>query len=440
MKIGRLGIVTRRGQLRHISSLVIVGLALVVGLAGCASTPASPGASPSGGASDLTTPSTSLTPTPGPIKTPTSNPSPTAAPPLAFGATGSMHTARTGATATLLSNGKVLMAGGAKTTTGSTEDVYASAELYDPATGKFSPTGSMTAARSFATGTLLPDGRVLIAGGEGCADPRHCSDVIHGINGLEFLASADLYDPATGKFTATGSMTGVAYGGTAILLPDGSVLIAGGNQWADLYDPSSCKFVRTAKQAGFQAAATLLPNGKILLAGDHLGDYRVGGLYDVTSGKFATISLALPAGTPSVQYKGAPITRTVPSTATLLKDGRVLLFEGGYLETYDPESGSCADAGFISPAGEWDDATATLMADGRVLYEGGVLVDPNSDEHASTNTVVLYDPTDGPGRAGSTQVARHYQTATLLPDGSVLIAGGDDSHGQIYSSAELFKP
>jgi hypothetical protein len=232
-------------------------------------------------------------------------------------------------------------------------------------------------------------------------------------------------------------MTGTNSQDEAIPLPDGRVLLTGGNQWAELYDPNSGKFVRTAKNAGFLAAATLLPNGKVLLAGDYLGGYGVGGLYDVTSGQFTTISLALPAGTKPVQYKGFAIMRAVPSTATLLKDGRVLLFEGGYLETYDPASGACADAGFISPAGEWNNPTATLMADGRVLYEGGLL---NSDERTATNIAVLYDPTGGPSRTGSTQGARFSQTATLLPDGSVLIAGGNDTDFKPLASAELFKP
>jgi hypothetical protein len=347
-----------------------------------------------------------------------------------------MHTARSRATATLLKNGKVLIAGGALDY-GGTQDVYASAELYDPATGKFTQTGSMSSARSFATAALLPDGRVLIAGGKGCSNRRSCYVAD---DSTQELASAELYDPATGKFTATGSMTGTSSQDEAITLPDGRVLLTGGNQWAELYDPSSGMFASTAKQTAFQAAAALLPNGKILLAGgpDAMSNFSgVGGLYDVASGKVATVSLALPPGTPTVHYGGFAIMRAVPSTATLLKDGRVLLFEGGYLETYDPATGACADAGFMSPAGEWFGVTATLMADGRVLYEGGIL---NSDERTPTNIAVLYDPTGGPSRTGSTQAARFSQTATLLANGSVLIAGGVSTDGNPLASAELLKP
>jgi hypothetical protein len=80
------------------------------------------------------------------------------------------------------------------------------------------------------------------------------------------------------------------------------------------------------------------------------------------------------------------------------------------------------------------------MADGRVLFEGGYLVDPATDEYTTTNTAVLYDPTGGPSRTGSANANRVWQTATLLPDGSVLIAGGEDAAGDPLASAELFKP
>ena len=413
--------------------LTLVGLVVVVGLAGCAGTPTSPTATPSAGASADATPTTSVAPTPS--VTPTSSPVPTTPAPLTFVATGSMHTARSRATATLLKNGQVLIAGGALDY-GGTQDVYASAELYDPATGKFSPTGSMTAARSYATATLLTDGRVLIAGGDGCSNRRSCYVAN---DSTQHLTSAELYDPATSKFTATGSMTGSRSYAASALLPGGRVFLAGGDKWAELYDPSSGKFARTGKptvQSGYNTV-TLLPSGKVLVTEQSASLDTFAQLYDVASGTFTTISLALPPGTPTVHYGGFVLMRAAPSTATLLKDGRVLLFEGGYLETYDPATGACIDAGFISPAGQWDGATATLMPDGRVLYEGGYL--NNSDP---TNIAVLYDPTGGPSRTGSTQAARSSQTATLLPDGSVLIAGGDGTNadGNPVASAELFKP
>ena len=207
-----------------------IAVVALIGLSGCSSTPsvpsATPAAPPSATASAIVSPTAMPTPTP----------SPTPAPPLTFVATGSLHTARSSATATLLKNGKVLIAGG-MLDRGLAADVYATAELYDPATGKFTPTGSMTAARSYATATLLRDGRVLIAGGEGCSKAPSCHYVA--IDELQHLASADLYDPATGKFTATGSMSGPSEQDTAMQLPDGRVLLTGWNQWAEIYDPNS---------------------------------------------------------------------------------------------------------------------------------------------------------------------------------------------------------
>jgi hypothetical protein len=343
-----------------------------------------------------------------------------------------MHSARENATATLLKNGKVLITGG-DAHPELTWTFYASAELYDPATGKFTMTGPMTAARAWARATLLVDGRVLITGGEGCANPKHCANIQAGA--MEDLVSAEIYDPSTGKFTSTGSMSDAlaSLGATATLLPDGRVLVAGLNVGvADLYDPATGKFVRSGGETALESpsTATLLPNGKVLVTGN-------GGkpeLYDEASGKFTEISLALPPGTPVAKSHGDVIDRTAPSTATLLQDGRVLLFADGYLETYDATTGACADAGVVSPGDNWGSATATLMPDGRVLFVGGGLA-------SGTKTAVLYDPSGGPSRATDSALAALVdQTATLLPDGSVLIAGGQDSNSKFLASAELFKP
>src|SRR5438309_1437239 len=108
---------------------------------------------------------------------------PCAGAPFTFGNTGSLTTARLQYTATLLPSGKVLVAGGFN------GSYLSSAELYDPATVSWGSTGSLTTARLLHTATLLPSGKVLVAGG---------------FNG-SYLSSAEFYDPATGSWSSTGS-------------------------------------------------------------------------------------------------------------------------------------------------------------------------------------------------------------------------------------------
>ena len=324
---------------------------------------------------------------------------------------------------------------------GEAETIYASAELYNPTTGKFTKTGSMTVARDSATAVLLGIGKVLIAGGEGCANGKVCSNVPS--DSTVNLSSAELYNPTTGKFTPTGSMAAPRLDAVATLLPDGKVLITGDSEWAEVYNPDTGKFTRTPKGPftnGFNTA-TLLPNGKVLVTGSYFGD-TVAQLFDEASGKFTTISLALPAGTPLAQYQGLDVPRGFLDTATLLPNGQVLLSESGYLETYDPATGACADGGFISPAAQWFGPTATLLPDGRVLFVGGGLSPRVTDNPIgeTTKTAVLYDPAGGPLRTGTAKVARESQTATLLTNGSVLIAGGQDNDYNPLSSAELYNP
>jgi hypothetical protein len=168
-----------------------------------------------------------------------------------YGATGSLHVARTRHTATRLLDGRVLIAGGSS---GSSDPTMA--EVYEPNTGLFELAGSMSAARWGHTATLLKEGRVLIAGGEGGSS----------------LASAEIYDPATGSFTKTGSMTSPRGQGASALLADGRVLIVDpSNPSGDLYDPATGTFRATAPMpdglSGY--AAMPLPDGQVLLLASH---------------------------------------------------------------------------------------------------------------------------------------------------------------------------
>jgi hypothetical protein len=429
----------RVDKVRSSTGRAFAGLVLVVAIAGCGGSSASP--SPSLGPSL----SPSLNPTASPTftATPTPSPKPTPTPTPTFVATGNMKHPRMDATATLLTDGKVLIAGGSPNEVLSSP-VLASAELYDPATGKFTPTGSMTAARSGATATLLPDGRVLIAGGYGCLNTRTCSpnDTSQGGGAL---ASAEMYDPATGKFSRTGSMSAPRYFATATLLPEGGVLLLnGGDSSAEMYDPASGKFTHAGALLGFynSSTATLLPSGKVLVVGPTLSG-PTAELYDPASGKSTSISLELPSGAEaSAKSKGLD---RVSDTATLLKDGRVLLCVIGYLVTYDGVTGSFTQSGSISAPAQWLEPSTMLLPDGRVLFAGGYLESPDSTGLGQVANGAasggLYDPASGKFTpVSSMNSPRAGHTATLLSDGTVLIAGGTADQENALASAELFKP
>ena len=338
-----------------------------------------------------------------------------------------MTEARTQHTATLLLDGKVLVAGGRMRPDmdGSTT----SAELYDPGTGTWTQTGRMHSARDGHTATLLPDGRVLVAGGR---------------NGSLFedaLATAELYDPISGTWTATGDMLAPGMGHTATLLPDGKVLVVGGQgnpRLAELYDPASGTWTATAPpkiRLHLEHAATLLPDGRVLVTGGPPnGDdaWHTAELYDPGSGSWTVT--------------GDMVRIRLGHTATLLPDGTVLAVGGrtpgdnarASAELYDPTSGTWTateSMGTLRAA-----FTTTMLLDGRVLVTGGFRRDAN-DVLASAE---VYDSGAGTWTATpNMDTPRANQTATLLPDGRVLVAGGMsviDGTTRALASAELYDP
>jgi hypothetical protein len=219
-----------------------------------------------------------------------------------FTVTGSMLAPHLGQTATLLNDGKVLIAGGET----------AIAEIFNPSTGTFTATGSMTISRSGHTATLLPDGRVLIAGG--------VQDIVLGTVPIPLgpgVATAELYDPASGTFTSTGGMSEGRSGHTATLLDAGTVLVTGTDNTAELFNPGTGTFsVVGGLLTGFGATATLRDDGTVLVAGGNSGrSSRVTAeLFAPESGGFLET--------------GSLITARDGHTATLLVDGTVLIAGG----------------------------------------------------------------------------------------------------------------
>lgn len=240
-----------------------------------------------------------------------------------FTATGSMAVAQEHQTATLLDDGRVLVVGGEGGCVWGTCATIGTAELFDPDGGRFGQTGSPRYARAYATATLLPDGRVLLAGG----DDKYGDSV----------ARAEVYDPTTGKFILTGAMQIPRSGHTATALPDGKVLILGGYKdvqssdaqipivsvgaaSAEVYDPSTGKFSLAAKTPTTLAGhtATLLPNGTVLIAG---GDGTIAGVDGTSAVIYDPASARFTAAAPLATARSGAI-------AIRLLDGRVLILEG----------------------------------------------------------------------------------------------------------------
>jgi hypothetical protein len=425
--------ILRAGLELHSPIMVVLGFTALLGLgglAGCGGVTGSPTAQHSVVPATELAPGASRSATSAPTPPPSS--APTASP--TFVTTGNMNVPRMDATATLLRDGRVLIAGGSPVHVVPFDEVVSSAELYDPATGKFTPTGSMAAARSHAAAILLRDGRVLIAGGYGCLDKRQCTPGPD-TTGANELASAELYDPATGRFSHTGSMSLGRVDVNALLLPGGSVLIfGGGDSRVEVYDPRAGKFSSDGSLLNqyATATATLLPDGIVLVIGARENDSGPGAeLFDPASGRSTSTSFALPASISAADG---------PETATALQDGHVLLCIDDYLVTYDPATGSSTMSGSISNPNQWSGPTATALPDGRVLFEGGVLVSPDGTALSTAQSAGLYDPTNGFRMVGSLNEPRTYQTATVLSDGMVLIAGGTRDAQEATSSAELFRP
>lgn len=292
---------------------------------------------------------------------------------------GNLHVARSGHDAVLLPSGKVLVAGGCIKTclSGNT----ASAELYDPTTGAWSKTGSMTTARVYFGMVLLPNGKVIAIGGCTGQNSNGCTGV---------TSSAEIYDPSTGAWTAANSMHAARGSFAATLLLNGQVLVSGGINAAgnpissaEKYNPTTGLWALTSamKVARDEHTATLLPNGNVLVAGGE----NLGGV------TFAKTELYNPT-TKTWSLTGNMNTGRLEHTATLLLNGTVLVSGGNKVTTnsttvlssaeiYNPSTGLWTKTGSMGSPRVGH--SSTLLATGLVLNAGGSTI---NDELATAET------------------------------------------------------
>ncbi len=394
-----------------------------------------------------------------------------------FASAGAMGSPRYGHTATLLKDGTVLITGGLD----QNGRLLSTAEIYDRenSAAPFSPTGSMSHSRAFHTATLLKTGQVLIAGGSATAAQNPNYD-----------QSAEIYTPGTtrgtGTFAATGTTAAPFIFMTATLLGSGKVLTDGGTQCcanpqvadpppfpyfqagpppgvyyqAQVFDPKAGTFQPLPGGTGGQRAfhtATMLQDGRVLVVGgvDLRAGFRGAERYDSKSRVFSLTGVMN-------SVRAAHTASLINCTVSGCPDGEVLIAGGlgnvnmieadlSSAELYDPSSGGTfTETGPLTTAR--DSATATALSDGRILIAGGEQIATQTNPAMVLDSAEIYDPITQAfscvGGASGTPPAcnssmtspRVLHSAVLLPDGTVLLAGGLDNNMKILSSAELFDP
>lgn len=346
---------------------------------------------------------------------------------------GSLVTSRYRHSATLLPDGKVLVVGG--NTLGSTWTTLKSSEIYDPSSNTWSGRASMNEPRQLHTATLLPNGRVLVTGG---------SDDAFGVR-----STSESYDPIQDTWSMTPPMSVRRREHTATLLHNGKVLVLGGTPQgtdaqanAEIYDylTNSWTPVAPMNVPRFRHTATLLQDGRVLVVGGNNSrndSYKSAEIYDPDSNTWSSVSSLRMA--------------RFGHSAMLMPNGNVLVI-GGIDTTqeydsslyYQPFSAEIYDLSQNSwmpvapPSLTREQHHAVLLTNGTVLLVNGLGGERNSFVHTKESTI--YNPSANSWvPAGSMDRERVKGTATLLNDGSVLVVGGFDFSFGTNSSAQLFK-
>ena len=310
---------------------------------------------------------------------------------------GDSNAVRSAHTTSLLPSGQLIITGGTSTSLEypAVTQIVNRADQYDPETAVFRFMANVT--RSFHTATVLPNGDLLFLGGYTTIVPSGPN--VSPVTPVP-AATAEILSPGTGTVRAAGQMSIARADHTATLLPNGKILIAGG------YTPS----------------ASLPPYSAATSAAE---------LYDPTSGTSS------PAGRMSVARVG--------HVAMLLPNGEVLIIGDGSAELYDPVANVFTPTG--SPAPRGNSFTATLLPNGKVLVAGGSILNPQQYPYVPIDTAELYDPATGQFTPiGNLTIARSAHTATLLPNGTVLLAGGFTKPANVgddlplLATTEIFDP
>ena len=340
-------------------------------------------------------------------------------------ATGALATARSGHTATLLSNGNVLLVGGQGDLISGARAPIGTSEIYNATTGVWTTTGNLAFARSGHSATMLNSGLVLVAGGTNG-------------NGQTALASAELYNPALGTWTTTGAMNTSRWGHAAVLLQDGRVLVCGGDSndsataSSEIYDPATGMWTAVGNMSARRMlhGASLLPSGRVIVFAGFgwpagVSSAATAELFDPSTGTWS--STAAPS---ALRYS--------PSVTTLSSDQ--ILVAGGYdqsnlmtnvVELFDTNTltWSTTSNMAVSRAGH----TATVLQSGRVLVVGG-----GANNGASPiGSAEVYDPISGLWTLESAMLStpRGGHSATLLANGKVLISAGVINSGMAITTA-----